>query len=304
MHDEREKITIRKYLQAVQKYYTNISPEDISVFQEGYDHDVLVINNTQAFRFPRTKDQEQLDLVENIFLSEFAFVSPISVQKMISHDALFNEMSFQIYKFIPGLQLTKKLDKTLTEQELIDVARDMGKFLIKLHSFPLEKARLMKIEELDPKTYWIFFEDLQKRINNIVFPLLTKIECDLIKNSTKEYVEISKKYVFKPVVTHSDLLGEHIIIDEKTHKLNGVIDFSLRIADPAIDFQFFDRYGNIFLKTIYENYLRVDEHFDLRRKFYALHVPVVNLFESIEKKDEKMIKTHLLELKEYIANQL
>ena len=121
-----------------------------------------------------------------------------------------------------------------------------------------------------------------------------------MEDQVRDYISVTKDKLYEVKVTHHDLLAEHILVDEKTHSLNGVIDFSLRIADPARDFEFLDRYGDVFLKTVYKNYLPVDNFFDMRRKFYAGHIPVVNLYESIERKDKKMIKIYLVELKQYI----
>lgn len=292
---------IDKYLSIIKSYYPDISPDSITVFQDGYDHDVLLINKRQVFRFPRTKDHGKKDRIENAFLSVFAPTSPISVQEMVGHVDLKTGMEYQMYNFIPGVQLTGKIAKTLSEQELVKIAIDMGRFLATLHSFPITQARLMHMDELDPKLYWKYFKDLYIDIKTTIFPLLSKEEQQWTERLVKKYICATKDNPYEVKVTHHDLLAEHIIIDEKTHRLNGVIDFSLRIADPARDFEYFDRYGAMFLKTVYENYLPTDTFYNQRRKFFAGHVPVINLYESIQKKDKQMIEAHLIELKEYIS---
>lgn len=299
MNTKEEQIIIDKYLSIIQGYYPNISSENIKVFNDGYDHDVLLVD-TQAFRFPRSKNHGKKDQAENAFLSVFSKISPISVQDMVGHTDPKTEIEYQTYRFIPGIQLSKKVVKTLTDQELVNIAIDMGKFLTKLHSFDLAQARLMKIDELDPKMYWKYFEDLYRKIKIVTLSLLSKNEQQYIEEIVKDYVQITKNNPFKLKVTHHDLLEEHILIDEKTHKLNGVIDFSLRIADPARDFEYLNRYGDLFLKTVYKNYLLVDKYFDRRRKFYALHVPVINLYESIQRNDVVMNKKYFIELRDYL----
>jgi aminoglycoside 2''-phosphotransferase len=292
---------IDKYLPIIKSYYPDISPESITLFQDGYDHDVILLNSDQAFRFPRTKGHGKKDTVENMFLPVFAKTSPILVQEMKGRIDSGTGVTYQMYRFIPGIQLTKEVAQTLTEQELITIAKDMGKFLTKLHAFPVEEARSMRMDEIDPSLYWKYFEDLYERIKAATFSLLSKDEHRWVKNLARDYISVTKDKPLVVKVTHHDLLSEHIIIDEKTHMLNGAIDFSLRIADPARDFEFFDRYGNVFLETVYKNYPFTDEHFDRRRTFYAGHVPVINLYESIEKQDRKMIEIHRMQLKDYIA---
>jgi aminoglycoside phosphotransferase (APT) family kinase protein len=260
-----------------------------------------LVNKNQAFRFPRTKNHGKKDRIENVFLSVYAPTSPISVQEMVGHVDLKTGMEYQMYNFIPGVQLTKKIAKTLSEQELVKIAVDMGKFLVTLHSFPITQARSMHMDELDPTLYWKYFEDLYIDIKTVIFPLLSKEEQQWAEKLVNNYIYATKDNPYEVKVTHHDLLAEHILIDESTHALNGVIDFSLRIADPARDFEYFDRYGSLFLDTIYSHYLSRDKYFDRRRKFYAGHVPVINLYESIVRKDTKMTEKYLAELKEYIA---
>lgn len=291
---------IDKYLPIIRNFYPKIYPDSIKLFDDGYDHYVLVADD-QAFRFPRSKNHGKRDRAENLFLKVFAKTSPVPVQDMESHTDPKASIAFQTYKFIPGIQLSKELAQTLNEQELTNIATDMGKFLTKLHSFPLVEAREMKMDELDPKTYWGHFERLLEKLRVFIFPLLSKTEQEWIEKLVMDYVNLTKDNPFEVKVTHSDLLEEHIIVDENTHKLNGIIDFSLRIADPANDFKYFDRYGDIFLKTVYENYPQVDKQFDKRRKFYAGYVAVINVYESIERKNQKMKDMYLKVLKEYIT---
>ncbi len=299
MHTKREQIVIDKYISIIQGHFPNIDSQKIKLFREGYDHDVLLVD-TQAFRFPRSKSYENKDRVENVFLSIFTKISPISVQSMVAKTDQKTGIEYQTYQFIPGIQLSKKVAQTLSEQEIIHISTKMGKFLKQLHSFGLTEARSMKMDELDPNTYWKYFEDLYTKIKTTTFPLLSENEQQWIEELAKDYIDITKNNSFELKVTHHDLLAEHIIIDQATHTLNGVIDFSLRIADPAVDFAYFDRYGDTFLQTTYKNYLPVDKYFDMRRKFYAAHVPIINLYESIERNDLVMKEKYLIELKEYM----
>lgn len=296
-----DKKVIDKYLPIIQSHYPDISSENITVFQDGYDHDVLLTPTHQVFRFPRTKDHGKKDLVENAFLGTFMKTSPVSVQEMTGYTDPATATKYQMYQFIPGTQLSKEMAKTLTEQELGSIAIDMGKFLTVLHSFPLSEARSINMDELDPAMYWKYFDDLLGKIKLSAFPLLSTDEQQWVEKLTNDYISITRDNPFELKVTHSDLLGEHILVDEKTHRLSGVIDFSLRIADAANDFKYFDRYGTEFLKTLYENYLPIDEHFDERRRFYAGHVLVINLYESIERKNTRMTEIYLRQLKEYIS---
>ncbi len=295
---------VHRYLPIIRNYYPNISPDSITVFQDGYDHDVLLINNHDAFRFPRSIDHGKKDHVENEFLHIFAKTSPCPVQDITGYTDAATGVTYQRYDFIRGVPLSIEAAATLTEQESEHIAVNMGKFLTKLHSFPIASARSMGMDELDPVIYWKYFEDLVEVVDVTVSPLLLDDDKLWIKKLFKDYISIIKESPFDVTVTHSDLLSEHILINETTHELNGIIDFSLRIADPANDFKFFDRYGQAFLKTVYANYPPVDKYFDWRRQFYAGYVPIINLHESIVRKDDQLTRTYQRQLKEYIAQTI
>ncbi len=296
---------IEKYLPILVKHYPDITSDKIKLFDDGYDHYVLLVDNLHAFRFPRTEALGESDRVENALLIKFAQISPVAIQQITGHFDNESGINYQTYEFIPGIRLSRKMASSLTEQELVNIAIDMGNFLSSLHSFSKEDALKMGIESLvSPQDYGEYFKEFLEKDRESFFSLLSVQEQKWIEQSVKDFYILTKDHPFEMRVTHSDMLPEHIIIDPVTHKMNGIIDFSLRIADPANDFKFFDRYGEIFLKTVYKNYLEVDEYFDKRRKFYAGDLPVTNLYESIERNDSSNIDLLLKQLKEYIAAQL
>lgn len=295
--------SMEKYFPIIKKYFPECKKNKIKFFNDGCDHYVFVLNDKHVFRFPRTKALGKKDYVENKFLKIFALDSSILVPQMIGHFDEKTSIKYQTYEFIKGMHLSKELAATLAEQELIIIATEMGRFLTKLHSFSLSQARDMGMDELDPIKYGDYFKEFLKKDKEIIFPLLSTDEQVWIEKLIKDFTDLTRDKPFEVKVTHFDMLPEHIIIDTETHKLNGIIDFSLRIADPARDFTFFDRYGDIFLQTVYEKYdLSKDEYFDRRRKFYAGNLSVVNFYQSLERKDDKMIKIHLAQLKEYIKD--
>lgn len=296
---------VKKYLPIIEKHIPHIRPERITLLDDGHDHYVLLVDAIHSFRFPRTEAHGEKDQVENAFLPRFAHISPVSVQQMVGHHDDKLGIPYQTYAFIPGVSLSRELAASLTEEELGTIAKDMGKFLSTLHSFPKDEAVAMNMESLiSPEDYGAYFKEFLKKKRDALFPLLAKEEQEWIEKSVEEFSNLTKEHPFEMKVTHSDMLPEHILIDPKTHQLTGIIDFSLRIADPANDFKFFDRYGDTFLKAVYDNYLTVDEYFDIRRKYYAGNLPVATLSHSIEGKDSRMIELHLKQLKEYIAAQI
>lgn len=294
-----------RFLSIIKTHFPNVTENKITFLDDGWDHYVFVINDKTAFRFPRTEEHGKKDEIETKFFEMFAPMSPVSVQNM---KLLIDEetgIRYQMYDFIQGVRFTRDVAKTFSEEELSLIAIDLGKFLTVLHSFPPDKAREIQMDELDPVGYVDYWEDFLKEIQQTMYQHFSKTEQEWIEKLFREYITKIRKKPFSVKVTHFDLLPEHILIDPKIHKLSGIIDFSLRIADSAYDFSYFDRYGKQFLETIIENYppSKTDETFVIRRRFYAARLGFSFLSQAIERQQEK-IPTIVEQIHEYIKQNL
>lgn len=185
--------------------------------------------------------------------------------------------------------------------ERLTIAKKLGNFLKILHSYPLEQARAMHMDELDPNGYYDFFETIWPENRRTIYPLLTKDEQQWCEQILVSYME-TREQSFIPLVTHNDMLPEHIIVDDKKHTLSGVIDFALRIADPARDFMFLHCYGEDFLDTAITEYGDVDTTFKKRRTFYGGNFYVMYLYNAVTTKenDADAIEQHKQALSQYI----
>jgi len=177
----------------------------------------------------------------------------------------------------------------------------LGSFLTTVHSFPIEKAKHLGIQQIDS------FDSWQKRLIKIkkeVFPHIDENKQQWIITLFNNFLKTIAKVPIKSVLTHSDIMPEHIIVDTKIHTLSGIIDFGdILIADPAYDFTFLARYGQDFLNECYKNYgLQIDDMFKKRRQFYEDRLVVTNLEHSLELGDQERIVTHKEQLSEYVKS--
>src|SRR5205085_1752402 len=123
------------------------------------------------------------------------------------------------------------------QEQLAALAPALAIFLSELHSFPIEQAVSVGVQEHTPERwrerYLERYLDLQKR----VFPLL---DADLRTKSErlwKDFLDDRAIFAFQPVLIHCDLAGEHILCDPERSTLTGVIDWGdATIGDPAMDF--------------------------------------------------------------------
>lgn len=292
------------FLQIMRNSYPSIQGNEIKILDDGWDHHVYVIDGKIAFRFPRTKDHGQKDEIETRFFETFASQSPVQVQNMQLFTDFKTGIRYQMYKFIQGERFTKDLAKTLSSEQLSSIAQSLGKFLTSLHSYPVSEARKLHMDEivsaLDYVDYWEYF--LKKDVESNMFDYFSKEEQEWIRNIFHEYITTVRKQPYQLKVTHFDLLPEHILVDPSKHTLSGIIDFSLRISDPAYDFSYLDRYGEDFLNTVIENYSpqSSDLTFAIRRKFYAGRLGFSFLSQAMER-DKDKVPVIIEQIHSYIA---
>src|SRR3989344_8930860 len=288
-------------LKIVRKIIPDISNEKIQIFDDGWDYIAIVVNNETAFRFPRRENYAKTLPIEVNFLEQFASKSPVNVPKLIYKKDEETGVSFVTYEFIPGVQFTKIISYNFSKMDLLTIAQQLGSFLTTVHSFPIEKAKQLGIQQIDSFDSW---QKRLRKIKKVVFPHISKNEQQWVVKLFEDFLKIIGKVPIKSVLTHSDIMPEHIIVDPEVHTLSGIIDFGdILIADPAYDFTFLARYGQGFLNECYKNYdLQIDDMFEERRQFYEDRLAVTNLEHSLELGNKERIATHKKQLSEYVKS--
>lgn len=295
---------LEKHLPLIRRHLPSIDARAITPYYSGHDHYVFVVGGNTAFRFPRSDRHGVNDAIENLFLHELARVSPVPVQTFKPHTDDEPGVQYQVYPFIPGTGLSIDLARAFPAPKLMSVAAAIGQFLTVLHAFPVHEARRMTMPEISPYSYWQWFDEFLATAWPEISRYLSDAERQWVQEKYTSYFELSRSHSFDLMVTHSDMLPEHIIVDPGAHTLSGIIDFAPRIADPANDFKYFDRYGAAFLQEVYRHYRDVEPWFDERRTFYAADLLVSNLNRAIEYGDEECIERERRELSRYIATDV
>lgn len=274
--------------------YPNISTDRIQIFDNGWDYVVFVIDGQKAVRFPRRPDYAKKLPVEVAFLNNFGNQLPVTVPQLVLHTDE-NGPPYVTYNFIPGVKFKKIVSDTFSKEELRRIANQIGGFLDKLHSLPIEKAKKLGIKQVESLKTW---RDKLEKIRKTVFPHISKAEQDWSISIFENFFKIVPKAPIPLTVIHADIMPEHIIVNSKAHTLSGIIDFGdVEIGDPAYDFAFLAKYGKDFLNWTYETYSRPkDSAFEIRRQFYLDRLALTNLEHSIGQKDKVMIERHKEEL--------
>lgn len=292
-----------RYIRIIRKSFPHVERENIKLFSDGWDHDVLLVNGETAFRFPRRKDCADKLPVEVDLLNAFYPYSPVTIPQLDLHSDSELEFPFVTYRFIKGKRFSREVASLFSDREKITIAAQLGDFLSKLHTFPLNKLKSKKID----KDFIV--DEWSARLIGIrkdIFPLITDTEKEWTEKLILNFLNTVRKSEIRFCVIHADIAPEHIIINPKTHQLAGVIDFGdVEIGDPAYDFGFLGRYGQEFLNTVYNTYqLPRDEYFDARRQFYNDKEVVTNLLHSISIQDQDKVLLHRKQLHDYIVRSI
>jgi aminoglycoside phosphotransferase (APT) family kinase protein len=110
----------------------------------------------------------------------------------------------------------------------------LGRFLYDLHSVPPEFVGLRAV---GPEDVRVAKRSECARLADLVVPRLEEPAARRATSMLSAYLGDDSLWSFAPVLTHRDLGPEHVLVDEVSGDLAGVIDWEeVGIDDPAMDF--------------------------------------------------------------------
>jgi aminoglycoside phosphotransferase (APT) family kinase protein len=178
---------------------------------DGFDFRVLAVDDTWIFRFARRAEVVAALETEVALLPVIAPLLPIAVPRF---KYVSREPAFVVYELIEG--------EPLVAEDPVGVRA----FLDALHAIDATTLPIAPADWIDAyRAKCAGFEEL-------VFPLLDE---PLRTRSRALFDEVESLTGFEPVLVHSDLGPEHMLV--RDGRLVGVIDWGdTRIGDPAIDY--------------------------------------------------------------------
>jgi aminoglycoside phosphotransferase (APT) family kinase protein len=246
----------------------------------GWDSDTYEVDGQWIFRFPRRPKVEERVRREIGFLPELAETLRVAVPR------------FEFVSLDPVLVGYRKLDGTpVAPPGSVALARDSGRFLSELHSFPVARAEALGLGGTEA---WrgereADLADFRER----VLPLLGR-EAAAAAAILDEYVADEASFEFQPAVVHADLGPEHLLSDGR--RLTGVIDWSdATIGDPALDFAWLlHANGEAFADALVESYGgNVDDRFRRRALFFHRIGPWHEVVYGLDRQDESFVASGL-----------
>jgi len=265
-------IHLADFIDTLYLFFPNIKENEVIFFYHG-TYNVFEVRNKFIFRVPDKyfRNLKGVKLIQNEvkMLYHIQKYISVSIPEPI-YISLDPDCPLMGYKKIEGISLSKCFDKT-SKNEKIRIAKEIGEILTKLHSDELfQDALKNKIVE-NRFSFENYREDWQKYFEKIqitMFHLMNSAQKKWIMNLFTNFLRKNDNFNFKYSIVHGDFDISNILVDPKTFKITGIVDFEeSRIYDPAVDFLFYDE-GDVFLREILSSYRgKIDKNFEDRMKF-------------------------------------
>ncbi|MCX6824150.1 MAG: phosphotransferase [candidate division SR1 bacterium] len=279
---EKKELSEKELLAIVKEKFPEISWQIFEVFNNGWDNQVLLLDNSIVFRFPRN------EYVKTVHQKEKQLLATIKkyVDINIPHYEFFTDDDSCVgYSAIVGTPMTVDVyTKKISEANKKNMQLGLARFLTQLHTIPInlfEKAGYTN--EIGTSNEWA--NSFKKEFSEKCGHLFTKEETQIVLDYIQE---LQEKKAEHRVMTHSDVQEKNIFIDDELTHISGIIDFSdARIADAALDFDKLRDYGDEFVHGVYQAYQRKkDDNFLGRSRFYRKRLFIYTLMHAVEHKKD------------------
>ncbi|MBI1280746.1 MAG: phosphotransferase [Anaerolineaceae bacterium] len=258
-------------IESILRVYPNLDIQSAAFRVGGQYNDILIVNDSLLFRFPRFAEAFATLADETAILQAIHSKPPLLTPNPIyTHfDTEDFRNSFVGYQLIAGeavniYGLEARYDGS-TCQRLADQLAD---FLKALHTLSTDQLPL-KVVTHDAHAYWF---DLYRRIREKLFPLMSFAGREQVTNHFEPYLADDQHFDYKPVLHHGDFGTGNILFDEATQRFTGVIDFgSVGLGDAAVDLSAVYGWrgrGETFARRMFRRYPELEAMLP-RAQFYA-----------------------------------
>lgn len=258
---------VSAYEKRIREVYPELTITHSKMNEIGQNNDVLMINDSLVFRFPKytegiKKLKKETSVLEGI-KGNIPLPVPYPIYQSLEPEKV--GMVFTGYKLVEGSPLWPGVFIENEEHHEQIASRLVG-FLTALHSQSLESMNMEKksIGEIRSS-----IEDLYDRFKEKLFPHMNERAKVEVSHHFDSFLSKNELLDFQPVLTHGDFGASNILWDPERHEVSGIIDFGeAEVGDPAYDFAgLLSSYGECFVRRCLEMYPNGDRIFD-RMNFY------------------------------------
>ena len=208
----------------VNDQFRTLAPASVASLGEGCDSVAFEVNGAWVFRFPKRDDVEEQLLLEARLLPVLSRGSPLPIPEPRFHGLPSPEFPrhFLGYPKLPGTAAIQLAPMAVAPLAYAPV---LARFLSWLHAFPVIEADRCGVPR--QPTEALVQERRTEAIDDYEF--LTNRAPEITRPWWREALEqagVSDAPPSLATLVHNDLAAEHVLIDETTAMITGIIDWS------------------------------------------------------------------------------
>ena len=274
---------IQPFIQAIQTAYPDFAVATAVFNEDGQYNNVLVVNESFIFRFPRYEGGlEQLELESKILTAVQPYLPlPVPNPTHVQFENATIGQAFMGYTLIPGEPLLPAAFAQIEDKAAL--AGQIAHFLQALHTIPIRDLIDEPLPVSDTKEEWW---DVYGRIQTKLFPYMRLDACKTVVDHFESVLDDPAQYQFEPVLRHGDFGTGNLLHDPITQQMSGIIDFGFAVlGDPAFDVAGLLTYGEPFVQEVATHYPAVADFWP-RVWFYKGTFALFEALYGIENGDE------------------
>lgn len=285
---------MKSYLTSIERVAPELQIRSAEFNDQGQNSDVLVVNKTLVFRFPKYPQVLERLKVETAILTaiEGRVPLPVPVPTFVSLEGRPVGAAFIGYEMIPGQPLWREVFHRIGDERTVDaLASQLGAFLKALHEIPHSEVVGCTLPVMDTHEEWL---ETYRRMRAKLFDYMRPDARVWATRHFEDYLGEPSNFAYEPVLKHGDFGPSNILFAEDTRKICGVIDLgSSGIGDPAYDFAgLLSGYGEDLMRRCAVIYPEI-EIFQPRIRFYRGTFALLEALFGIENDDEQAFQAGL-----------
>lgn len=239
------------YAQTIQNNYPQLKIKSARPHEnEGQFNDILIINETYVFRFPRYPVGLETLSAELNVLDSIQGRTTLPIPNPIYRSAKPDQLgeTFMGYHMLPGRALWRQLFNTIKDEETLQkIADQLAQFLRGLHNIPLETLD-RSVPRCDTRAEWLtMFTEFQAYL----FPHMREDARTAVSHHFENYFNDPALHDFPLTLRHGDFGTGNILYDSQFAAITGIIDFGFAgIGDPAVDIASIQCFGPLFFQRL------------------------------------------------------
>ncbi len=222
---------------AIHEQFPRLDPVRVEAFGEGWDFTMFLVDGDKLFRFPKRRACIEGLLREQVILRAIGPALELAVPeyRWSSSGAAAFSAPFAGYLLIEGT-IAARVPRSNVDRDA--VLEQVARFLEVLHATPMSVARAAGVDH-DPHDDWRAIDTdgvdhLLHRIELIADELPVEVH-----RAARRYAPTMRDPPVPSapeVLIHDDLTAVHMVVDEGSKKLSGIIDWAdVHIGHPIAD---------------------------------------------------------------------